>query len=66
MEAKIYGVLDSNDCLIDVSRTERGAKIYATKHGYNVIGYRLGYHAFRCAEKINGKWRKEYIHVGVN
>lgn len=58
MEARIYGVLDSNNCLIDVSRSERGAKRYATNHGYNKIGYRVGYNAFICAEKINNKWQE--------
>lgn len=66
MEAKIYGVLDSNDCLIDISKTERGAKRYATLNDYNKIGYRLGYHAFISHEKINNKWRKYYIHIGTD
>lgn len=45
---------------IDVSKTEKGAKRYATLHGYNVvtIRYNLGYVAEKIAEKINGKWQK--------
>lgn len=52
----IWGVLDSNDCLIDVSNTERGAKNYATRHGYIRIGYRIGYNAFATHEKIGNEW----------
>lgn len=58
MESRIYGILDSNDCLIDVSNTETGAKRYATLNGYDKIGYRVGYNAFILAEKINNKWVK--------
>lgn len=56
MEAKIYGVLDSNNCLIDISRFEKSAKRYATKNGYNKVGYRVGYNAFILAEKVKNKW----------
>lgn len=56
MEAKIYGILDKDNCLIDVSNSERGAKIVATKNGYNKIGYRIGYNAFILAEKVKNKW----------
>jgi hypothetical protein len=53
----IYGVL-SNGVHIDVSKTERGAKMYATKNGYTTITirYNLGYVAEQIANKINGKW----------
>lgn len=57
MEAKIYGVINNDGCLIDTSKTERGAKRYATNHGHKKIGYRIGYNAFICAEKINNKWK---------
>ena len=57
MEAKIYGVLDNNNCLIDVSRNEKGAKRYATLNGYTKIGYRIGYNAFILAEKVGKKWK---------
>lgn len=56
MESRIYGVIDSNNCLIDTSLTLRGAKIYATKHGYNKIGYRVGYNAFISHEKNGKSW----------
>jgi len=55
---KTYGILDSNDCHIDVSRTEKGAKRYATNHGYNKVSvrYNSGYIVEIVAEKIDGKW----------
>jgi len=56
MKTKIYGVFDSNDCLIDISLSETATKRYATINGYDKIGYRIGYNAFYCAEKTNGKW----------
>ena len=54
----IYGVLDSNDCHVDVSDSEKGAKNYATRHGYDVvtIRYNCGYNAAKIAQKINNKW----------
>nr|DAI89560.1 MAG TPA: hypothetical protein [Caudoviricetes sp.] len=66
MEQIIYGVLDSNNCLIDTSRSAKGAKQYATRNGYNKIGYRFGYNAFEYAEKINNKWVSLSIQVGVD
>ena len=56
MEAKIYGVIDSNNCLLDISRSERAVKIYATKNGFYKIGYRVGYNAIISHKKINNKW----------
>ena len=55
----IYGVLDSNNCHIDVSNSEKGAKNYATRHGYNKVSIRFncGYNVQVIAEKINNKWR---------
>ena len=53
----IYGVL-SNGVHIDVSKTEKGAKMYATKNGYTTITirYNCGYVAEQISSKINGKW----------
>ena len=42
---------------IDVSKTERGAKLYATRHGYTKVSIRQGYHSKIIAEKVNGKWQ---------
>ena len=57
MESRVYGIINSDGCLIDTSNTELGAKQYATRNKYNTIGYRIGYNAFILAEKINGKWK---------
>lgn len=56
METKIFGILDNDNCLIDISKTERGCKRYATIHGYTEIGYRIGYNAFTLAKKVGKKW----------
>lgn len=40
---KIWGVVDKEDCIHDVSCTEIGAKRYATNRGYTKVGYRLAY-----------------------
>lgn len=54
----VYGVL-SNDVHVDVSKTLKGAKNYATRNGFNVvtIRYNSGYIASQVAEKVNGKWK---------
>lgn len=55
---KIYGVIDNDNVIHDVSKTEKGAKCYATLHGYNKVGYRPNgqYYGIPVAEKINNKW----------
>jgi hypothetical protein len=55
----IFGTLDSNGTHIDTSNTLRGAKIYATRNGFNVVTKRIGYNARVVAKKINGKWLDE-------
>lgn len=54
----IYGVL-VNGTHTDVSTTEKGAKIYATRHGYDIvtIRYNCGYVAEHIAHKQSGKWQ---------
>jgi len=54
----IYGVL-SNGVHIDVSKTERGAKQYATRNGYLTVTvrYNCGYIAAEIAHKYTGKWQ---------
>ena len=56
----IYGVLDRNDCHIDVSMTERGAKNYATRHGYKTVSirYNCGYNVQVIAVKNGKKWER--------
>ena len=53
----IYGII-SKGIHTDVSKTERGAKIYATKNGYNQVSIRFncGYNVAIIAEKVNNKW----------
>lgn len=57
----IYGVINSNGLHIDVSKTERGAKIYATRNGYSNVSirYHSGYTvAIISTKHPNGKWVK--------
>ena len=56
--ASIYGVVDHTGKHTDVSRSERGAKRYATRHGYRHVSRRNTnhYHVDVIAEKVNGKW----------
>lgn len=61
MKSVIYGVV-CDGVHTDVSTTERGAKQYATRNGYTIISYRVGYNAVICAEKINNKWVKIQNH----
>lgn len=53
-----YGILTNDQVHIDVSNTERGAKNYATRHGYTTITIRYngGYIASQIAYKENNKW----------
>jgi len=54
-----YGIVTSSGEYIDVSKTKRGAKNYATRHGYkNVyIRFNSGYHLEAVAYKIEGIWQ---------
>lgn len=54
----IYGIIDNNNIYTDISKSEKGAKNYATRNGYNKIGCRNvnSYNAFLVAEKVGGKW----------
>lgn len=53
-----YGVL-LNGTHIDVSKTEQGAKSFATRHGYSTITirYNCGYIAREIAYKYLNKWK---------
>lgn len=55
----IYGVL-VNGVHVDVSKTELGAKQYATRNGYLTvtIRYNGGYIAEQIAHKYEGKWKQ--------
>jgi len=54
----VYGVKTLTGEHIDVSNTERGAKNYATRHGYTVITLRNTnhYYVVELAYRQNGKW----------
>lgn len=55
----MYGVVNSEGIHTDVSKTEKGAKNYATRHGYNKVSirYNSGYHIDIIAIKTNkGRW----------
>lgn len=56
----IYGVLDFNQCHIDVSESLLGAKQYATRNGYGIVSRRSEYHVTVMAYKKDGKWIPEY------
>jgi len=53
-----YGVL-INGVHVDVSKTEKGAKNFATRNGYLTVTCRFncGYIATEIAHKYNGKWK---------
>jgi len=55
---KTFGVLNHEGVHIDVSKSLKGAKNYATRNGYTKVSirYNMGYIASIVAEKINGKW----------
>lgn len=58
-----YGVLNAEGIHIDVSKSEKGAKQYATKHGYNKVSirYNSGYVVAMIAHRNSkGKWINEY------
>lgn len=53
----VYG---SDNIYVDVSNTLKGAKRYATIHGYDKVGIRFncGYLCSVIAIKVNNKWVK--------
>ena len=55
----IYGIINKDNCLIDISRNEKSCKRYATLNGYNKIGCRNvnSYNAMLVAEKVDGRWQ---------
>ena len=52
-----YGVI-SNGSHVDVSNTERGAKCYATRNGFDTVTIRFkgGYIVQEIAKKQGKKW----------
>ena len=59
MNKHTYGVNTKTNGYIDTSKTERGAKQYATIHGYDEIYKRFnnGYNLELIARKVAGKWQ---------
>lgn len=58
----MYGVIDSTGAHVDVSKTEKGAKNYASQNGYKKVSvrYNSGYNAEIIAVKNpKGKWTKQ-------
>tara|TARA_R110000796_G_scaffold239843_1_gene360646 strand:+ start:361 stop:612 length:252 start_codon:yes stop_codon:yes gene_type:complete len=53
-----YGVINNDGIYTDTSMTLRGAKRYATLHGYTRVGLRYdnGYNITEMAIKYNNKW----------
>lgn len=58
----IYGIINSDGIHIDVSKSEKGAKQYATINGYTKVSirYNNGYDVDIIAVKNkNGRWIKQ-------
>jgi len=55
-----FGVLNTDNAHIDVSKTERGAKQYATRNGYTKVSirYNSGYDVDIVSVKKDKKWIK--------
>jgi hypothetical protein len=55
-----FGVLNANNEHTDVSKSEKGAKQYATRHGYTKVSirYNHGYDVDIVAIKKGRKWVK--------
>jgi hypothetical protein len=54
-----YGVLNAQGIHTDVSKTEKGAKNYATRHGYTRVSIRYNGGLYVCAisEKKGNRWK---------
>jgi len=56
----IFGVLNADNVHTDVSKSEKGAKQYATRNGYTKVSirYNCGYSVDVVAVKKGRKWVK--------
>lgn len=54
---KIYGVITKRGVFLDTSKTERGAKSYATQNGYSRIGYRIEYSVTETHYRKGNRWK---------
>jgi HJR/Mrr/RecB family endonuclease len=61
MNSHTYGVVNYRGEYTDVSSTERGAKNYATRHGYNEVYIRFnsGYCVSLVASKDGSRWHSD-------
>lgn len=57
-QMNIYGVLTTDGTHTDVSKTEKGAKNYASRHGHKYVSirYNCGHNAQVLAMKKGRKW----------
>lgn len=55
-----FGVVNAQGEHIDVSHSEKGAKNFATRHGYNRVSlrYHVSLHVVILSDKIGKKWYK--------
>ena len=56
---RIYGIINRDNALIDVSNTLLGAKQYATRNDYKKVGYRVEYNVIETWTKVKNKWVKD-------
>jgi hypothetical protein len=54
---KVYGVLDRNNCHIDISTSLKGTKRYATNNQYDTVSVRNDYNVTILFKKVNGNWK---------
>lgn len=60
MSNSLYGVSSEKGGYTDISYSERGAKAYATRHGYKDV-YRRNvnhYYIIHIASRVGNKWVK--------
>ena len=61
----MYGVVNDKLEYSDASNSLHGAKVYATRNGYDHVGFRAGYNITREWKKKEGAWeeiREEVMH----
>ena len=59
-QQKVFCIVDSSNCAIDVANTMRGAMSYATRNGYKRVAVRfpLSGYVYDLAEKKGSRWVK--------
>ena len=67
-QQKVFCIVDSSNCAIDVATTMRGAMSYATRNGYKRVAVRFpmsGY-VYDLAEKKGSRWVKTQYGIDSN